>query len=285
MLTDRYIKDFVRDKRAWKRAAAQPMEEATSTQLSQSSWPLFSKGCADNTHSINFANSLRSSSAAPHSLDRFDDKTWCSSTKPTSTTEDILKQALTRNLHRRGLDDAALYAEAKQTVKRIRAMDERRSHSRGPRPHPLPPWSERVAALNEEERRSRKAITASHSVRWAALMNEAFQERALLIAREEYEGRKALFRAAVLERRSMVEEEQEAFLHITHITHKAFAVFKSLQVQEDTRRRQLQHSEVKERGVLSKVWMLEQLQVMNREIEACARREAQLRRSLVKKAM
>ena len=281
MLSSDELNVFLRDERAWRRAAQRPMEDDASGTASlcskEANWLIFRRGTSDNAFSLKFANSLRATftsgsinTASTHTRPTLPRRRWDASARCVAddgTVIDPLQQLLSRNLQRRR-------SKSKPAAPQTRATSALRERE-------YQRVVERVTSeLADLERAERREMVAAFKARRKALATAFFSEVTNLLFLDELNSRRVLFRAWQEEKYTLfiaMRLEQE---RLTSMTSHQFKRHCRLLYAETLKRNRIVNDEKECRDLLQRYAYVEYLKSLEAEIEACRRKELQLLRRI-----
>jgi hypothetical protein len=278
MLSPEELKAYLRDERAWRRAAQQPMEDGARGAIAvsgrETNWLMFRRGTSDNAFSLRFANSLRGATFAADSINTSSSharatlprKRWVTSVRGADVA-DPLQQLLARNLQRRG-SPAKRIPPHNETTSALREREYRQTIERV------------MHDFVELEKAERREIVAAARARWRALMDASFHDAYQLLFLAELSDRRVLFRAWQEEKFALAAMMRSAQERTTNMTARQFRQLCRL-IQAETFARNLTLNDEREcRDLVERYAYVEYLKSLEAEIEACKRQELRLRRRI-----
>ncbi|GET88061.1 hypothetical protein, conserved [Leishmania tarentolae] len=282
MLSAADLHAFVRDERAWQRAAQKPGGDNTPAAgmicSKESNWLVFRRGTSDNAFSLKFSDTLRTSALT----DSFDTSAllprhftiprqpWNNSTRCTSEDAytDPLQKLLVRNLQRKG---AVAMLEKRRASQLGPASSLRHAHREARRRRDLALATQEVIDL---ERYERHQLVAMMRNRFNTMVSAFFQTAVKDTIACELSGRRALFREW-----QEAQANIEAAMHyelskLISMTPYAFQVVCRLIRSEAIKRRRIQATEAEDRDLYARFMYLEYLKALGNELTECRRRDA-----------
>ncbi|KAG5502556.1 hypothetical protein JIQ42_05624 [Leishmania sp. Namibia] len=269
MLSAGDIHAFVRDERAWRRAAHRLFDDArvSDTVCSRSgNWLVFRRGTSENAFSLRFANSLRHcvltdivpTTAVLHTVSRMPRQRWNSSARcdTESRCTDPLQRLLAYNLQRKGV--AAV-------LKKRRASPHARPRSISPdarearRRHELARSAQEMMDLERYERRQLATLARK---RFRAIASLFFGTVAENLIACELSGRRALFRQWQEGHCYLAASMGSELWRLTSMTPQGFKAVCRLIRSEAVKRRRIQVTEEEDRDLYARFMYVEQLKML-----------------------
>lgn len=281
MLSAADIHAFVRDERAWKRAAQKPGGDepfaAGMICSKESNWLVFRRGSSDNAFSLKFSNALRTAAftdsldtvalASTHST--MPRQRWNSSARCDSEDvyADPLQQLLIRNLRRKGV--AAMLN--KRRVSQI-ARPSYISHAdrEARRRSDLARAAQELIDLERYERH--QLVTMARN-RFNTMASAFFKAAVKDMVACELSGRRALFREWQESQRDMAASMDREFSKLTPLTPHEFKAVCRLIRSEAIMRRRLQATEAQDRDLYARFMHLGRLKALGKALNECPRRD------------
>lgn len=281
MLSAADIHAFVRDERAWKRAAQKPgggdALAAGMISSKESNWLVFRRGTSDNAFSLKFSNTLRTSVFAdsfdsaglPNTRSTVPRQRWNSSVRCASEDAyaDPLQQLLIRNMQKKGvaavLNKRKLSQLARPSYISHAAQEARRRND----------LTHAAQELIDLERYERHQLVATARSRFNTMVSAFFGAAVKDMTACELRGRRALFREWQEARRHMAASMDCEFSKLTSTAPHEFKAICRLIRSEAVMRRRVQATEAQDRDLYARFMHLERLKALGRELNECPRRE------------
>ncbi|KAG5506372.1 hypothetical protein JKF63_05875 [Porcisia hertigi] len=275
MLSPAAVNAFIRDERAWQRAAKQPLCDCalSSSKIGskEGNWLVFRSGSSDNTSSLRFANTLRISGstnnvdtfAVSHTHSTLSHPRWNSSARSESDNAytDHLHQLLVRNLHRKGTP--ALLSKRRESqlarVPRIRPGARHACCGSG--------IEHQVQQLTSLERYDRHRLVTLARNRFNAIASSFFGAAARELLACELGRRKTLFREWQEAYRDMESSMNRELSVRTGMTPQDFKAVCRVIGTEAIMRRRVQVLERQSRELYTRIIYLHQMKTLGKELD------------------
>lgn len=280
MSTSDEVNAFLRDERAWRRAAQRPMEDdvhcAASMCGHEANWSMFRRGTSDNAFTLKFANSLRATAltdspntTSSHTRSTVPRKRWNANARCAAggVAPDPLQQMLVRNLQR-GRSPPVRARSQTRSASAFRYRERCRAVERVNR------------EFMELEAVARREIVAASKVHWKAMTSSFFHDASALLLLAELHDRRVLFRAWQEEKYRLAAAMSCEKGCLTNMTSRQFKQHCQLIQVESLRRNRIVHDEKECRDLLGRFAYVEYLKALEAEIESCKRRELRLLRRI-----
>ncbi|CAC9483995.1 conserved hypothetical protein [Leishmania infantum JPCM5] len=281
MLSAADIHAFVRDERAWKRAAQKPGGDdalaAGMISSKESNWLVFRRGTSDNAFSLKFSNALRASAftdsfgtaASSNTHSAVPRQRWNSSARCDSEDAyaDPLQQLLIRNMKLKGvaamLSKRRLPQLARPSYISHAAREARRRSD----------LTRAAQELIDLERFERHQVVAMARSRFDTMVSAFFVAAEKDMIACEISGRRALFREWQEARRNTAASMDREFSKLTSMTPHEFKAICRLIRSEDVMRRRVQATEAQDRDLYARFMHLERLKALGKELNERPRRD------------